>query len=152
MKASIGVAIKFNKQFHIPMSGFWLRSEGVTALEAALMIPVFLLCVCGIVDFGNIYLKWQLVSDAAREGARFAALSTANDGPGTNQSAVQNVIQTKYNNNSLSLTMTPNIVYPGSGQPITVNVSETVSILTPLVRPFFNHDPSVQGQSTMLSQ
>jgi Flp pilus assembly protein TadG len=152
MKPPAGTAMKLNQQPRLAMRRFLRGTEGILAVEAAVMTSVFFLCLCGIVDFGNIYVNWHVVCEAAREGARLAAISTANGGSGTTQSAVQTSIRSKYNNNRFSLTMTPSTVSSGSGQSITVQVSETVNILTPLIKPFFDHDPAVQGQCTMLSQ
>ncbi|TAK74416.1 MAG: pilus assembly protein [Dehalococcoidia bacterium] len=47
------------------------RSErGQALVETALVLPVFLVLVLGIVDFGNAYQQFISVSGAAREGAR----------------------------------------------------------------------------------
>ena len=46
------------------------RTEGVSAVELALVLPVLLLIICGIMDFGNLYLQYNIASEAAREGAR----------------------------------------------------------------------------------
>jgi Flp pilus assembly protein TadG len=49
-------------------------TRGAAAVEFALVLPVVLLLVLGIVDFGRM-LDWQIkLSGAAREGARWVAL------------------------------------------------------------------------------
>lgn len=48
--------------------------RGAVAVEFALVIPVLLLLVFGIVEFGNIYNVQIQVTSAAREGAREMAL------------------------------------------------------------------------------
>jgi Flp pilus assembly protein TadG len=49
-------------------------TRGAAAVEFALVLPVLLLLVLGIVDFGRM-LDWQIkLSGAAREGARWVAL------------------------------------------------------------------------------
>ena len=52
------------------------RSEnrGAAAVEFAIVLPVLLLLVCGIVDFGRMLNTQISLSGAAREGARWAAL------------------------------------------------------------------------------
>jgi Flp pilus assembly protein TadG len=48
------------------------RSErGAVAVEFAILLPVFLLLVFGICDFGHAWYMKQLVSNASREGARY---------------------------------------------------------------------------------
>ena len=51
------------------------RSEkGAALLEAAITIPILLLIAVGIFEFGRAYQTWQVVTNAAREGARIAVL------------------------------------------------------------------------------
>ncbi len=53
---------------------FTVRSErGVSLLELAIVIPVIVLIVAGIVDYGFALREIQLISSASREGARIAA-------------------------------------------------------------------------------
>jgi Flp pilus assembly protein TadG len=50
------------------------RDRGAAAVEFALVLPVLLLLVCGIVDFGRALHAQVVLAQAAREGARLAAL------------------------------------------------------------------------------
>ena len=53
------------------------RDRGAAAVEFALLLPVVLLLLFGIVDFG-LALKAQItITQAAREGARLGALGVA---------------------------------------------------------------------------
>lgn len=62
-----------------------IRSErGAALLETALTLPLLLLVTVGIVEFGRAYQTWQVLTNAAREGARVAVL------PGGDDTAVQN--------------------------------------------------------------
>ena len=55
------------------------RSEhGAIAVEFAILLPVFLLLVFGIVDFGHAYYMKQMVTNASREGARYGTRYTTN--------------------------------------------------------------------------
>src|SRR5665647_1431315 len=58
-------------RFYDPKRG--LGSErGAIAVEFAILVPVFLLLVFGIVDFGHAWYMKHMMSDASREGARYA--------------------------------------------------------------------------------
>jgi Flp pilus assembly protein TadG len=56
-----------------------LRAErGAVAVEFAILLPVFLLLVFGIMDFGHAFYMKQMVSNASREGARYGTRYTTN--------------------------------------------------------------------------
>ena len=51
------------------------RSErGSQLIEFALVLPLLLLVVLGIMDFGLLFQRYEAVTNAAREGARVAVL------------------------------------------------------------------------------
>lgn len=45
--------------------------EGAVAVEFALILPILLLLVAGIIDFGHYWYIGHVASDASREGARY---------------------------------------------------------------------------------
>ena len=52
-----------------------LRSErGAELIETALTLPLILLVVIGIIEFGFVFQKLEVVTNAAREGARVLVL------------------------------------------------------------------------------
>lgn len=55
-------------------SASWSRDEGAELIEFALVLPVMLLVVMGIIDFGLLFQRYQVITNAAREGARVAIL------------------------------------------------------------------------------
>ena len=55
-----------------------IKSErGAALLEAAITLPMLLLVAVGIFEFGRAYQTWQILTNAAREGARMAVLPDA---------------------------------------------------------------------------
>jgi Flp pilus assembly protein TadG len=55
-----------------------LRSErGAAIIETALTLPLVLLVCVGIFEFGRAFQTWGVLTNAAREGARVAVLSSA---------------------------------------------------------------------------
>ena len=54
-----------------------LADRGAAAVELALLLPVLLLLVFGIVDFGRALNAQITLTQAAREGARLVALNEA---------------------------------------------------------------------------
>jgi len=65
-----------------------VRSQrGAALLEMALTLPLLLLVCVGILEFGRAYQTWQVITNAAREGARIAVL------PGMDDTAVRSRVQ-----------------------------------------------------------
>ncbi|HLL81454.1 MAG TPA: TadE/TadG family type IV pilus assembly protein, partial [Longimicrobium sp.] len=54
---------------------FRRSDEGQAVVEFALIVPVLLLLVLGVVEFGRAWSAHQAVTDAAREGARLAVIA-----------------------------------------------------------------------------
>jgi TadE-like protein len=48
------------------------RERGGTLIESALTLMVFFVIIFGIFEFGRLYGIYQMLTDAAREGARFS--------------------------------------------------------------------------------
>jgi Flp pilus assembly protein TadG len=64
------------------------KSErGAELIEFALVFPLLLLVILGIVDFGFLFQRMEVVTNAAREGARVGVL------PGYLQADVQTRVQ-----------------------------------------------------------
>jgi Flp pilus assembly protein TadG len=55
------------------------REEGAALIETAFVLPIMLLVSVGIFEFGRAYQTWQVVTNAAREGARVAVLPAYTD-------------------------------------------------------------------------
>jgi uncharacterized iron-regulated membrane protein len=65
------------------MNAARLRTEekGQTATEMAVVLPVFCLLLFGIIQFGILFNNYVTVTDAARAGARKAAVSRLEPNP-----------------------------------------------------------------------
>jgi Flp pilus assembly protein TadG len=56
------------------------RERGAAAVEFGLILPVLLLIIGGIVDFGLMYYKQILLANAARDGVRQVVVNQATGG------------------------------------------------------------------------
>jgi len=66
----------------------WGTDRGAAAVEFALLLPLLLLVVFGIIDFGRAINAQITLTQAAREGARLAALGQPNVASRTQAAAV----------------------------------------------------------------
>ena len=51
-----------------------IRESGQAMVEFALVLPILLALLCGIIDFGWVYYNQITLNNAAREGARYAVV------------------------------------------------------------------------------
>jgi Flp pilus assembly protein TadG len=101
--------------------------RGAAAVELALVLPLVLLLVCGIVDFGRILNMQITLSGAAREGARWVAL-----GQGNPTTRVTLAVAGTMPAPAVAWTACPANPPPSSTANTTVTVTRTYSMLTPL--------------------
>jgi Flp pilus assembly protein TadG len=47
------------------------REDGVVAVEFAIVLPILLLIMFGIIEFGFVLFEKQVITNASREGARY---------------------------------------------------------------------------------
>ena len=53
--------------------------RGAAILQTAIALPIILMICVGIFEFGRAYQTWQVLTNAAREGARVAAVRGTSD-------------------------------------------------------------------------
>jgi Flp pilus assembly protein TadG len=101
--------------------------SGQALLEFVLIIPVLLLFITAIVQFGGIYNHYETITDATRAGARMAAVSrSASDPVATAIQAVRDSAG-DLDQAQLSVSVTPAPPWT-SGQQITVTASYPYAI------------------------
>jgi hypothetical protein len=108
--------------------------RGSQIIEASLVLPLLLLVLLGILDFGMLFWRYESVTNAAREGARVAIL------PGYSTADVENRVQQFLDD--AGLTDTPTIEYlPPDG----VDVGGGVCITMTGARVSYPHDYFLVG-------
>lgn len=81
-----------------PRRGRSRPESGVAAVEFALVVPILLMLLFGLVSFGLTYNDNLSISNAAREGTRFGAALDYNLSPSNWSSSVRTRIQQVYFN------------------------------------------------------
>ncbi len=54
----------------------WKSESGVAAIEMAIVLPLLLLILFGIITFGTVFYNYIVITNAAREGARWGSINT----------------------------------------------------------------------------
>ncbi|MFF0343854.1 TadE/TadG family type IV pilus assembly protein [Kribbella sp. NPDC004875] len=73
-RTRIRLAARVRRRLPSSVHGGSSADRGATAVEFALLLPLLLLVVMGIVDFGRMLNAQESLTQAAREGARLVAL------------------------------------------------------------------------------
>ena len=117
----------------------WRSEQGTALLEAAMTIPLLLLVAIGTLEFGRAYQTWQVLTNAAREGARLAVLPDQ-----TNSVVVQRVRDymqagqlPRYSTASVSVNSSATITVNGLAVPasqVTVDYPFNFIVLQPVAR------------------
>jgi Flp pilus assembly pilin Flp len=101
------------------------KDSGAAAVELALLLPLLLLIVFGIIDFGRALNAQLTLTQAAQDGARLAALNQLDVGPRTQAAAIGLT--------GVTVTvMSPCLPGAGPSHDAVVRVSYTLSFATPI--------------------
>jgi Flp pilus assembly protein TadG len=100
--------------------------DGQSLVEFALVIPIFLLVLFAIVDFGMAFHAWITVTNSAREGARIGAVRA------TSAEIEQRVRDTATSLEQANLTVSVTNAEGPPGGSVVVDVSYDYSLMTPL--------------------
>jgi len=127
------------------MNKFPSRERGQAMVELALVLPILLLILMAIVDFGRIFHGHLSVTTAAREGARSAAT-----GQGDTQIRTTSIQSAApLDSTLLTVQITPAPSQRFSGTNVAVTVTYRLTILTPIMQSFFPNPLLVTGRAVM---
>jgi Flp pilus assembly protein TadG len=105
------------------------KQEGQSLTEFALLVPLLLMLICGILDFGRVMYAYLHLSLAAQETVRLAGL-----GKGDSEiTAFAKNYEQLGDANLLHVTIFPAQTSRKSGDYVKVTLSYTLSYLTPVI-------------------
>ena len=115
-------------------------------VETALVLPLFLLVLCGIIDFGWIYANQLMLNNSSRDGARYAIVR-ADD-----TDMVNEVTQHLKDNITLieADELNVSVVTEADGD-ISVTCQSDVKVLTPLTGIFISGQTISLTSTTVMS-
>ena len=118
------------------------NDHGQSVVEFALVLPVFALILFGVIEFGRLWMTVNVLTGAAREGARVAAISGSDFSKG--RAAAQNALHAG-NIEGASIS----IVGPNSANEIRVTVTMTYTAITGAALPGLNTSFQLSRSATM---
>lgn len=127
------------------------RSErGAALVEAAVTIPILLLIAVGIFEFGRTYQHWQVLTNAAREGARYSVT------PGASSANVDALVREYMRNGGLPKHAEANVqvvrnvaLASGTASTITIGYPFDFIVLQPVANLIQGSGPGISRSVTM---
>ncbi|WP_420995512.1 TadE/TadG family type IV pilus assembly protein [Cupriavidus sp. 30B13] len=131
-----------------------LRQRGASAVEFALVAPVFFLVFFSIIDFSMMMFANLTMQNAVREGARFAVTGQSTLDPANTTQQRYQAVLAKIHDTSLGIydmsgaTVTTwvngstqangSTMFGGAGDLVVIQVNCSWPLLTPMVAAFFS--------------
>ena len=128
------------------------NERGAALLETAITLPLILFISVAIFEFGRAYQTWQVLTNAAREGARVAVIN------GTTDDTVREAARTYMRGGALLRANDAPIVLDRnaplgdrSGSSVTINYPFSFIVLNPIVRLVVRDSTSSLGAPLTMS-
>ena len=118
--------------------------RGQSLVEFALVVPLLLLMVVGVIEFGRAWNMSQVVTDAARQGARTAAVF--NSDLSVPQDSVVAFVEAALRSGNIDPTAPGVVIYVGNYQQGT-GLPDTVRVEVPYQFMIFGPVMALAGQS-----
>lgn len=121
------------------------NQKGQSLVEFAIILPLLLIVVLGILQFALMLNSYLTVENASREGARGGIVGSSD------AEIEQLIIATSPNLDPENLTVNiiPNEANRESGNTLTVNVSYKYQLNVPIIGTLFNNEVVLNGQTSM---
>ena len=108
----------------------WLdkKEEGQSLVEFVLVLPVLLILLLGIVEFGQIFFSYMVIQNASRDGARHGTVWATDE-------AIRLTVQDKTNfleQSNLTVTIEPAPNLRQHGEEIRVSINYDAPLFTPM--------------------
>lgn len=114
------------------------EERGAVAVEMALLLPVLVLLLLGIMEFGRAYNAQVTLTNAAREGVRVMAITNVRADARTAASNAMTTLQVTSTNPTFTFTTSP-VTSPATcaaGRQVAMSITYTLDTLTGIAGPF----------------
>ncbi|MBZ4645089.1 MAG: TadG [Clostridia bacterium] len=105
------------------------NNRGQSIVETAMVLPLILLILFSVFEFGRIFSAYLVITNVSREGARCAVV-------GGSDLDIVNVISTRtlsLDSTSMQITITPSHISRTRGVQAAVQIDYNVELITPLI-------------------
>ncbi|MFC4767936.1 TadE/TadG family type IV pilus assembly protein [Effusibacillus consociatus] len=119
--------------------------KGQSTVEMALSLTVLVLLLFGMIDFGRIFHAYLALDHAGREAARTASIG--GDDVQIKDAAMRGAAG--LDTTRLGINITPDQLSRKRGTYVTISLTYSIDIVTPLMAQFIPNPYSLQNQTVM---
>lgn len=109
------------------------KEDGQAIVELAITLPILIMILCAIIDFGWLFMNQNSIDYCSREGARYAIVHS------TSKTAIADHIRAIAPAN-IADTVDIDITFTNTANPrlgdVVIKISDDIDILTPIVGVF----------------
>lgn len=126
------------------------REDGQAMVEFALILPIFLLILCGIIDFGWLFYNQLSLNNACREGARYAVVHTAeNADTQAIINHIENTTTTVFANDGIDISVKYSSPSDPTAGDVTVDMKADISFFTPVLSTVLGKEKTITSTVIM---
>jgi Flp pilus assembly protein TadG len=130
----------------------WFRKErGQAMVEFALVLPLLLILLCGIIDFGWIFGNQLMANNACREAARACAIESDRSDSELQTLAVQ-VVSDRADTLSGFCPIYVTVSREASADGISVSLTCQLPLMTPVTSTVFGSTYTINAKSVMRAE
>lgn len=121
------------------------NKKGQSIVELAIVLPILLIILMGIFEFGRVMNAYMVITNASREGARLASV-------GESYSTVIEKIETStypLDVNKLQINISPSELSKSRGDSVKVNITYDIDIIIPVIQNLVPNPMHLESQTTM---
>ena len=122
-----------------------LNKKGQSMVEMALILPIIIMLLMGMVEFSRIFGSYLLVTHASREGARMASIGKTDDEIRTNVTSKVNIL----NVSDLQVILTPTDDARITGDDVRVCVKYKLEIYAPVISSIVSNPFEMEANTYM---
>ena len=119
--------------------------KGQSMVEFAMILPILLLIVVGIIEFGFLFSGYLALSNASREAVRTASLGASDS------DAIQRAkdVALTLEPSKMIVTISPAVASRDRGDSVTVAIAYEYDFLTPFMEAIFGSNLQLESEATM---
>lgn len=121
------------------------NKKGQAMVEFAVILPILLLLVMGIIEFGLIFNAYLTIQNASREGARYGITGASDADIVSLVRSDCSSLQSTY----LTVNVAPAEGSRNSGDTLVISVSYSYHMVTPIISSLFSNVVALNAQTSM---